>query len=1026
MGSVEDPIPPAGGYSAQSSAGDAHDTDNSLRVHLRPNLVRRDTDFILSYYQSEHAGRPYAHYEQEPPPLLKRQSSQESLSGSEYSAESFRDIDDTDICDTYTEPEEPTPVLHVTEHSRTHQRRPSVPSPKSADRRRLAIVELDSSIPPSVSRKGSGHGQVPGVSSSSLLSRRGLHVNGLALVAPPDASPTSYTNLTPPPTAPLVSSALAHAASVHAHTRSASDTVGSSRAHLRHQSSRDIGIVGTSAIPPVAEMSLPSTPSNESYRSYMDAPIFQTPGKSRSSTPAVHTPDLSYSTAATYGDSFFATPMSNTANPILTPIIGEAKDVRQPVVGPVIVNLDSDHIMRHPGYPVSAANGDTTALEQPRSAEESTPSLSYLSYQAGVHSTAGPLPPPPMSILEPAKPSAAAPPRPPRLRTPLLPQVPTPPGSTKPNLEVLKESLQLPPSVSAKLGSRPPSRPEMRRRSTDASEYSAHSQESGSKESKLSEHAVEARRTHSVHKREGAFAPSTPFANTTPATSPDVDKHDAPPVPHPPLGNSPLVSNLPVVEPESDVDFETTQRPALDLRRESSWVSLHETGVLSSPNGKAQRLPEKHSPSPSPDRRLSPLPPAPPPKTGRGFGVEEVRTPSSGSSSSNPFKATLSNLKRFSALPRTPSSLSVKSLSKTGSSTPKTSREPSPAPPITPKTSPRSRVINPNPPALIGRDVLTLKFASERANAYAEKIRELSMCDPGLSAWIVATQARVSTREKTPRKQAETSIPPEFGARTQPWHVASASVDSEVTFPRRADAYQATDLTMRADEEILPISPPSSLPYPSLVTSPPSASPMSLPAASPTTRTYQVPLSGGPSSHKSGFLASFGRRASLKKAGISPPSPPRMLKKLTQTSPPPPPPARPIQLHSAPTVRGGPRAPPNRLSRSKTVSASPPEVHPQFSPQQAPPVALTRSETRSSYRTSRSAARRPSLLHRSAVAPPPVVSGPEFDRQLEELAALLPHADTDVLAGYLRRAGENILAIGQYLEDEKHGTLRYD
>lgn len=287
--------------------------------------------------------------------------------------------------------------------------------------------------------------------------------------------------------------------------------------------------------------------------------------------------------------------------------------------------------------------------------------------------------------------------------------------------------------------------------------------------------------------------------------------------------------------------------------------------------------------------------------------------------------------------------------------------------------------------------------------------------------WVAVTTARANSNDRAPRKLRDSDVSAEFGARTQPWHVASGSIDSDVTFPRRPDAYHATDLTMRPDEEILPISPPSSLPYPSLVMSPPTRSPVSLPVTTSSTRVYQVPLSGSSSTpHRSGFLASIGRRASLKKAGIGPPSPPRVLKKLTHTSPPPPP-ARPIQLNSAPTVRGGPRAPPNRLSRSKTVSVSPPETRPPA----APPVALTRSETRSSHHRSGSVARRPSLLHHSAIPPPPA-SGPEFERQLEDLAALLPHADRNVLAGYLRRAGENILAIGQYLEDEKNGTLRYD
>ncbi|KAG9317264.1 hypothetical protein JVU11DRAFT_1458 [Chiua virens] len=35
-------------------------------------------------------------------------------------------------------------------------------------------------------------------------------------------------------------------------------------------------------------------------------------------------------------------------------------------------------------------------------------------------------------------------------------------------------------------------------------------------------------------------------------------------------------------------------------------------------------------------------------------------------------------------------------------------------------------------------------------------------------------------------------------------------------------------------------------------------------------------------------------------------------------------------------------------------------------------------------------------------------------------------ADRNVLAIYLRRAGQDILAIGQYLEDEKNGTLQHE
>jgi hypothetical protein len=74
--------------------------------------------------------------------------------------------------------------------------------------------------------------------------------------------------------------------------------------------------------------------------------------------------------------------------------------------------------------------------------------------------------------------------------------------------------------------------------------------------------------------------------------------------------------------------------------------------------------------------------------------------------------------------------------------------------------------------------------------------------------------------------------------------------------------------------------------------------------------------------------------------------------------------------------------------------------------------------------------KRPSFFGRSAGPAPEqldaVSTGADFTRQVERLADLLPHADRDVLAGYLRRAGQDVLAIGQYLEDEKNGSLRRD
>jgi hypothetical protein len=128
---------------------------------------------------------------------------------------------------------------------------------------------------------------------------------------------------------------------------------------------------------------------------------------------------------------------------------------------------------------------------------------------------------------------------------------------------------------------------------------------------------------------------------------------------------------------------------------------------------------------------------------------------------------------------------------------------------------------------------------------------------------------------------------------------------------------------------------------------------------------------------------------------------------------------RPVQITNAPSVPGGPRALPNRVQRSRTLMLAP-------SPTKASAEATSSSSPLTRRRSN--TLKRPSFFGRSH-GPSPERGAPtsaEFTRQIDRLADLLPHADKDVLAGYLRRAGQDILAIGQYLEDEKNGTVRRD
>ena len=227
----------------------------------------------------------------------------------------------------------------------------------------------------------------------------------------------------------------------------------------------------------------------------------------------------------------------------------------------------------------------------------------------------------------------------------------------------------------------------------------------------------------------------------------------------------------------------------------------------------------------------------------------------------------------------------------------------------------------------------------------------------------------------------------------QPRHTSAGSIVSEATFPIRPDAAVATDLSVRT-QDLIPVA-PVNLPYPSLANQflfPPRSSSVAGQSSSPSTKT-------------GGFFSSLGRKASLSKRERATPLSPSNSSsgaKLVKG----PPPQRVINMSSTPSVPGGPRAAPHhRMLRSKTL---------------LPPT--TKRQLTERYDA---VIRRPSSSDISHPPPPLDTSwDPTFALQVDKLADLLPQADRDVLAGYLRRSGQDILAIGQYLEDEKNGTLR--
>ncbi|KAH7916153.1 hypothetical protein BJ138DRAFT_996455 [Hygrophoropsis aurantiaca] len=998
---------------------------------LRPNPVRQDTEGILSYYQSADAGWSPSHGSESQSGSHSRSGSG-STSCSDYSSESARAEHVTQ-----SQPPPTTAVPGV-------RRRPSIPSEGSSDRRRLAIVQMDSEVkgvkkPREAAnadrnkkhQESSKHG--PDSPSNSLRSRRG-HEARLTLVAPPDASPAVYTRLTPPMTAPipqvqLSQSTMSVAQSQASHNRSSSEVPAFSvkgLGHVRGKASREVAIVGTRG----------STPSDGSHQNQpspvtdnLRPPLFQMPQSRRSPSP-IEVSDSSSGHARRRKDALSPAAsvspikeLKEMGTPITTPAIGESKNIGDRVAGPVIVNLYPDS-----PTPSSRASSQKSVSPVPFSpskppyspAPSSTSAMSspYLFYQPGVHATAGPLPPPPMAILN-LDPNAPPPPRPPRMHTPLR---------RRGDMDAVKNALQLPASVTAALNAKLSS-PTKEQRILSSSPPKPTipvpvvvlpPEEEGSNHASTPASSVQDSTIKSYHVREGAFPPSRSCTSEiddavpSPAASETSLSHPLPPprrhesiddlvadvgdaIDDMGIMNASDVPPPTVIEPPRFSEGKNS-RPALEIRRISISLDRSQQATPSSEESRGRS-------SPDPDRTL-PLersPPLPPKQD-----PQDADAP-------RPLKNAL-NIKRFSSLPRTPSIMSLNRLS---SGSKRSSRTPSPSilPPI-PRSPPVVVKIKSSwPPAMHFAEVVVKKSALERSLGYAHKINELYMYDCGLGDWLWETKYKAANPQSSAKRNMLTGSSPRHPSNVlpthQPRHVSESSTGSEITFPRRADAYFATDLTSPPAGDVSPPTAPPPLPYPAL------AIPRTNPSRSSTIMVSSSSSSGrsmtSPSSAKSpgNFFSSLGRKTSLKKerdgGPLSLPSPAKVLSK----SPPRPAPnPRPINIPTAPSMPGGPRALPGRMQRSQTIMVSP-----QSSPNAA---SAQRSSTM---------ARRPSLFGGRASKSPDRVTNfepEEFSRQVEKLAALLPRADKNVLAGYLRRSGQDILAIGQYLEDEKNGTLRYD
>ncbi|KAL5527621.1 hypothetical protein ACEPAG_6422 [Sanghuangporus baumii] len=665
----------------------------------------------------------------------------------------------------------------------------------------------------------------------------------------------------------------------------------------------------------------------------------------------------------------------------------------------------------------------------------------YLYYQPGIHATAGPLPSPPRQIIPPKR-DSPPPPRPPRLHAPNS-------GSSslaKRRSDTSVTSKQDPASSPAV---RQPevTAPIMSPSTTSSTLVNSHSDDSVKIKGHTREGAFpidsvivsDATRAHTrlsvkqdpqeQHKVKRKNTMDDLVRDVTAAIDEATNQTQKPNSISPPVETSSSIKT----DPSPPASSLRERRSGMDLRRKESR-STFKGGELRSPDSPASTYSDDDYDKVADITVTKPLPD---PLASSPQALQRSDSQESRSIISKPQKMLDLALKRFSALPRPPSRLSETKLSPRSSiSHDRASHERSDNgasaghgngfAPEQQRTLPRTKVVcvakirSRWPDAMQFADVLAKRTPLERSLGYARKINELANHDPGLGDWVVTTKHNLTVPGKGSSKRKSVSpvavrSPSEHSFTFQPRHPSRGSIRSEMTFPKRVDAYVATDLLpQRSEDDTLPRGPPP-LPYPTLAQGPPPVHTQQQQStrlgASASTRSNASSLGSGKSSGGGGgFFASIGRKASVKKDRPTLPGsqPNKLLSKRQQALPTPAP--RAVQINAAPSLPGGPRAPPGRIQRAQSVIA----------PKAQPVESDTETSRRMPIKRSPSVA--PSFAQNglSQVAE----STSDIDVKVAKLADLLPHADKSILAGYLRRAGGmDIVAIGRYLEDEEKGVL---
>ncbi|KAK1920980.1 hypothetical protein DB88DRAFT_469279 [Papiliotrema laurentii] len=325
------------------------------------------------------------------------------------------------------------------------------------------------------------------------------------------------------------------------------------------------------------------------------------------------------------------------------------------------------------------------------------------------------------------------------------------------------------------------------------------------------------------------------------------------------------------------------------------------------------------------------------------------------------------------------------------------------------------------PAAMLYNHIKTMKYPGDRAKAYAQSINNLARADTGLKEWCMAA----SSSRPPAKSTAGIRSSPYPSTLTVPGVAHMRNVSSGSEFPMRADSYTAREISQRTvDPTDAPNSLPPNLPYPQLQAQYASGALGGM-------KTSPSMQSVSSFSSKRSFFSGIGKKASSKKDSTSLGPPSGSISKKDVRGLPISSPSRATKSSSPHRDRVsmaapmGPRGP--RLGGSYTP---PPPVHPSMAdatPRASLDTGLSRISGVPGPRRSMDGAtaltmgRKGSLpLRQSSVSSG---TGTPSDEEVRAMGDVLPHVPKGVIRAYLARYGDQMQAIGMYLEDERRGQV---